>query len=86
VRLRLENRRPRAAARSGPPRIFRWYGPCNPDLAGDTPPEPDHQVSKLLRGIVAGYGARKLTGGCGCLGLIVFIILWMILGNFEIFR
>ena len=43
-------------------------------------------MSKLLRGVVAGYGAKKLTGGCGCMGLIVFIILWMILGNFEIFR
>ena len=86
MRFRLET-----AARERPQdpvlqRNFRWYGPCNPDLTGDTPPEPDHQMSKLLRGIVAGYGARKLTGGCGCLGLIVFIILWMILGNFEIFR
>jgi hypothetical protein len=43
-------------------------------------------MSKLLRGVVAGYVARKLTGGCGCLGLIVFIILWMVLGNFDIFR
>jgi hypothetical protein len=43
-------------------------------------------MSKLLRGVAAGYGARKLTGGCGCLGIIVFIILWMVLGNFEIFR
>jgi hypothetical protein len=43
-------------------------------------------VSKLLRGVVAGYGAKKLTGGCGCFGLIVFIILWMILGHFRIFQ
>jgi hypothetical protein len=43
-------------------------------------------MSKLLRGVVAGYGAKKLGGGCGCLGIIIFIILWMVLGNFEIFQ
>jgi len=36
-------------------------------------------MSKLLRGLVAGYGAKK-TGGCGCLGLLVFILLWWLLG------
>src|SRR5688500_5794572 len=48
-------------------------------ITGDT-------MSKLLRGIAAGYGARKLTGGCGCMGIIVFIILWFLLGNFGIFQ
>ena len=43
-------------------------------------------MSKLLRGIAAGYGARKLTGGCGCFGIVVFIILWIILDNFGIFK
>lgn len=43
-------------------------------------------MSKILRGIAAGYGARKLTGGCGCFGIVVFIILWFILGNFGIFK
>jgi hypothetical protein len=43
-------------------------------------------MSKILRGMAAGYGARKLTGGCGCMGIIVFIILWWILGHFGIFR
>jgi hypothetical protein len=43
-------------------------------------------MSKLLRGVVAGYGARKLTGGCGCMGIIVFIILWYLLGHIGIFR
>jgi hypothetical protein len=43
-------------------------------------------MSKLLRGVVAGYGAKKLGGGCGCGAIIIFIILWMLLGNFEIFR
>jgi hypothetical protein len=36
-------------------------------------------MSKLLRGLVAGYGAKKM-GGCGCLGLLVFIVLWWLLG------
>jgi len=43
-------------------------------------------MSKLLRGVAAGYGAKKLTGGCGCTGIIVFIILWWILGHFGIFK
>ncbi len=43
-------------------------------------------MSKLLRGLAAGYGAKKLGGGCGCFGVvIVFIILWFLLGQFGIF-
>ena len=42
-------------------------------------------MSKLLRGLAAGFGAKKLGGGC--LGtIVVFIILWYLLGHFEIFR
>jgi hypothetical protein len=44
-------------------------------------------VSRLLRALVAGYGAKRLGGGCGCFGVIVvFILLWVLLGNFDIFR
>lgn len=43
-------------------------------------------MSKLLRGLAAGYGARKLTGGCGCGTIFIFIILWYILGHFRIFQ
>ena len=43
-------------------------------------------MSKLLRGLVAGYGAKKITGGCGCAGLLVFILLYMLLGHFKIFQ
>ena len=43
-------------------------------------------MSKLLRGLAAGYGAKKLGGGCGCLGIIIFLILWVVLGQFDIFR
>ena len=35
--------------------------------------------------VVAGWGAKK--SGCGCLGtIIVFFILWNLLGNFRIFQ
>jgi hypothetical protein len=42
-------------------------------------------VSKLLRGLAAGYGAKKLGGGC-LTTVLVFILLWWLLGNFEMFR
>ena len=42
-------------------------------------------MSKLLRGLAAGYGAKKLGGGCFTT-IIVFLLLWWLLGSFEIFR
>jgi hypothetical protein len=57
-------------------------------------PEPEQRspleayfMSKILRGLAAGYGAKKL-GGCGCGGIIIFIILWYLLGatGLEIFQ
>jgi hypothetical protein len=42
-------------------------------------------MSKLLRGIAAGYGAKKLGGGC-LSTVVIFLILWWLLGNFDIFR
>ena len=42
-------------------------------------------MSKLLRAAVAGYGAKKM-GGCGCFGIIIFILLWWLLGYFGIFQ
>lgn len=36
-------------------------------------------MSKLLRGLAAGYGAKKLGGGCFST-ILVFILLWLILG------
>jgi hypothetical protein len=42
-------------------------------------------VSKLLRGAVAGWGATKLGGGC-LTTLLVFGLLWWLLGNFQIFQ
>jgi len=38
-------------------------------------------MKSILRAILAGWGAKKLGGGYGCFGIIVvFIILWIILG------
>jgi hypothetical protein len=42
-------------------------------------------MSKILRGATAGYGAKKLGGGC-LTTVLVFIVLWWLLGNFEVFR
>lgn len=42
-------------------------------------------MSKVLRGLVAGYGAKKM-GGCGCFGIFLFIVLWWFLGHFKIFQ
>lgn len=37
-------------------------------------------MNKLVRGLIAGYGAKKLGGGC--LGtIVVFIIIWYALGS-----
>jgi len=43
------------------------------------------KMSKLLRGAVAGAGAWKLGGGL--IGtILLFILLWVVLGNFDIFK
>jgi hypothetical protein len=42
-------------------------------------------MSRLLRGVAAGWGAKKLGGGCFGT-VIVFFILWVLLGNFDIFK
>lgn len=37
-------------------------------------------MNNLFRGLIAGYGAKKLGGGC--VGtIIVFIIIWSLLGH-----
>lgn len=42
-------------------------------------------MSKLLRGLVAGWGASKIGGGC--VGtILIFLLLWWLLGRFEIFQ
>lgn len=42
-------------------------------------------MSKVLRGLAAGWGASKIGGGC--LGtIVVFVLLWWLLGYFQIFQ
>lgn len=37
-------------------------------------------MNNIFKGLIAGYGAKKL--GSGCLGtIVVFAIIWMILGQ-----
>ncbi len=37
-------------------------------------------MNNLFRGLLAGYGAKKLGGGC--LGtVLIFFLLWMLLGQ-----
>ena len=42
-------------------------------------------MSKLLRGVAAGYGAKKLGGGCFST-VLIFILLYLLLGHFRIFQ
>jgi len=42
-------------------------------------------MSKLLRGLAAGYGAKKLGGGCFTT-VLIFLLLWWLLGNFGMFQ
>jgi len=37
-------------------------------------------MNSILKGLIAGYGAKKLGGGC--LGtVVVFVIIWVLLGQ-----
>ena len=42
-------------------------------------------MSKLLRGVAAGWGAKKLGGGCVST-VLIFGLLWFVLGYFKIFQ
>ncbi|HEX4468283.1 MAG TPA: hypothetical protein VH080_02060 [Gemmatimonadaceae bacterium] len=57
----------------------------NPALRASNRIEDGHEMSKLLRGVAAGYGAKKLGGGCFST-ILIFIILWWLLGHFGIFK
>ncbi len=37
-------------------------------------------MNKLVRGLIAGYGAKKLGGGC-LSTIVVFLIIWWALGS-----
>src|SRR5687767_12827466 len=63
---------------------------CTPARPRRHPPWRDHsrkegRMSKLLRGIAAGWGAKKLGGGCFTT-ILIFLLLWWLLGNFDIFK
>lgn len=36
-------------------------------------------MNNIFRGLIAGYGAKKLGGGCFST-ILIFIVLWMLLG------
>jgi hypothetical protein len=37
-------------------------------------------MNNIFKGLIAGYGAHKLGGGC--IGtIVVFVIIWMVLGS-----
>jgi hypothetical protein len=38
-------------------------------------------MNNLFRGLLAGYGAKKLGGGCFST-IIIFLLLWWLLGKF----
>jgi hypothetical protein len=42
-------------------------------------------MSKILRGVAAGWGAKKLGGGCFTT-VLVFVLLWWLLGNIGVFQ
>jgi hypothetical protein len=42
-------------------------------------------MSKLLRGLAAGYGAKKLGGGCFST-VLVFLLLWWLLGYCNVMQ
>lgn len=42
-------------------------------------------MSKLLRAIVAGYGAKKLGGGC-LSTVLVFLLLWWLLSYCDVMQ
>ena len=56
-----------------------------PRALGHANSNPVHPMSKLLRGLAAGYGAKKLGGGCFST-VLIFLVLWWLLGHFGIFK
>ncbi len=42
-------------------------------------------MSKILRGVAAGAGAKWMGGGC-LSTLLIFGVLWVVLGSFHVFQ
>ncbi len=50
-------------------------------VSGVTPIRPRlYPMNNIFRGLLAGYGAKKLGGGCFST-ILVFILLWVLLGQ-----
>jgi hypothetical protein len=62
-----------------------WLRHCHGGVYPDKITKRGGIMSKLLRGLAAGWGAKKLGGGCFST-IIVFLVLWWLLGNFDIFK
>ena len=67
---------------AGPPSVRTVHSDLR--IAATTPIRHGN-MSKLLRGLAAGYGAKKLGGGCFST-VLIFLLLWWLLGNFGIFQ
>lgn len=67
------------------PSVFASLLTVSPARVMRNSTERKSPVSKLLRGLAAGYGAKKMGGGC-LSTILIFIVLWWLLGNFEIFQ
>jgi hypothetical protein len=39
-------------------------------------------MNKFFRALIAGYGAKKLGGGC-LSTILIFIVIWVLLGKCE---
>jgi hypothetical protein len=48
------------------------------------PPRGDG-MSKILRGLAAGWGAKRMGGGC-ISTVLIFLLLWWLLGHFNLFK
>ena len=51
-----------------------------PERGADTRNNISNSLNNLLKGLIAGYGAKKLGGGC-LSTIIVFVIIWIALGQ-----
>jgi hypothetical protein len=64
-------------------RTGRWAARATPVAAAEVvAPHPEgRSMNNLLRTLAAGYGAKKLGGGC-ISTILIFILLYWLLGRF----
>ena len=56
-----------------------------PSVHGGTDQKGRSALSKLLRGLAAGWGAKRMGGGC-ISTILIFLLLWWLLGHFRLFQ